>query len=301
MNINIISYTSIGIDFGMSGGDRIWIEFARHWAKNGHTINVYLHDGAYQDKKNELNNVNYRYLKIHPIIKKSFFLSYLVRTIKGIILWRRLAKSLSEDSIIYSASDFWPDTLPAYIAKKYSSVFWIAGFYLFMPQPFSKDSPYKGFVRVTKGLFYWLSQLLSFRIVNKLADSIFVTSEPDVSKFRAREQDNAVVVIRGGVDTKLPNQVPVPEKKNYEAVFIGRFHPQKGILELIDIWRFVVINEPKYKLAVIGKGDLEDKLIKKIKKFGLEKNVEVLGFQDGIEKIKIFKSSRVSGQKSEAE
>ena len=293
MNINIISYTSIGVDAGMSGGDRIWIEFARHWAENGHTINVYLDDGAYKDKKNELKNVNYHYIKIHPVFKKSFFLSYLARTIKGVFEWRRLANSLAKDSIVYSASDFWPDTLPAFTAKKNSSVFWTAGFYLFMPQPFSNNSPYKGFTRVTKGLFYWLSQLLSYRLVNKSADSIFVTSQPDVDKFRVREKDNAVVVIRGGVDTKLPNQVPMPQNKSYEAVFIGRFHPQKGILELIDIWRYVVNKEPEYKLAVIGKGDLEDKLIAKIKKLGLEQNIEILGFKDGIEKINIFKSSSV--------
>lgn len=293
MKLNIISYTTIGK--GMSGGDRIWIEFARNWARKGHQINVYVYEDGYNIcQSNKLENVNYQVLRVHPLVKKSFLLLYLVRTWKGINIWRKLSKNLSENDIIYSASDFWPDTLPAYFAKK-SGCFWIAGFYLFMPSPLSKQSPYRRFSRLSKGLFYWLGQLLSYRLVNKYADSVFVTSQPDIAKFEEsnKRTKDAIVVIRGGVDTKLPKQVAEPKNKAYEAVFIGRFHPQKGVLQLIDIWQLVIEQKPDFRLVIIGEGPLRDQLLDKIERYSLEKNIKLYGFTDGLEKIRIFKNSKV--------
>ncbi len=293
MNINIISYTTIGS--GMSGGDRIWIEFARKWAKEGHKINVFVYEDGYKIcQKNDLQNVNYEVLKVSSFIKRSFFLLYFARAIKGIFKWRKIAKNLASDDIIYSASDFWPDALPAYFAKKNSNAFWIAGFYLFIPHPFSKQSPYRGFDRMAKGFFYWLSQRLSYRLIDKRADSIFVTSEPDVNKFSfKRRNKDAHVVIRGGVDTKLALKVPEPANKKYEAVFIGRFHPQKGVLQLIDIWRHVIDKQTDYKLAIIGEGSLKREIVAKINEYSLDNNIELYDFTDGLEKNRIFKQSKV--------
>ncbi len=293
MSLNIISYSTIGS--GMSGGDRIWIEFARKWAQAGEKVNVYVYEDGYNMcKQNNLSNVNYEVLKVRSFLKKSFFLLYITRAILGTFKWRKIARKLDSDDVIYSASDFWPDTLPAYAAKKKSKAFWIAGFYLFMPFPLSKDSPYRGLQRITKGIFYWLSQRLSYRLVNKTADSIFVTSEPDVHKFSHKKRSkDAHVVIRGGVDTKISQKVPEPRKKKYEAVFIGRFHPQKGVLQLIDIWGHVLKKKPDYKLAIIGEGSLKEKLVNKIKERSLEKNIDLYGFTDGEEKIRIFKDSKV--------
>ena len=68
------------------------------------------------------------------------------------------------------------------------------------------------------------------------------------------------------MDLKKTDQVSGPKSKKYDAVFIGRFHPQKGVLELIDIWKRVVNKKPQAKLAMIGDGPLMKKVQLKIKK-----------------------------------
>lgn len=293
MRFNIISYSTIGS--GMSGGDRIWIEFARQWLQSGNEVKVYVYEDGYDIcRQNQLTGVSYDVLSVNPFFKKSFFLLYLARTFLGMSKWRKIAKGLTAQDIVYSASDFWPDTLPAYLAKKNSKAFWVAGFYLFMPFPLSKKSPYRGLQRLTKGIFYWLSQRLSYRLVNNNADSIFVTSDPDVQKFSFKKRSkNAHVVIRGGVDTKIAQKVPDRQNKKYQAVFIGRFHPQKGVLQLVDIWRYVIDKNPNYKLAIMGEGSLKENLERKIKLHSLEKNIELYGFTDGEKKIRIFKDSKI--------
>ena len=76
-------------------------------------------------------------------------------------------------------------------------------------------------------------------------------------------------------------------------VFIGRLHPQKGPLELMDIWKLLTAKKPDARLAMIGSGPLEAQCRAKAKQLGLASQVEFFGFRDGIEKYKIVKASRV--------
>ncbi|HBE01670.1 MAG TPA: hypothetical protein DC049_04250, partial [Spirochaetia bacterium] len=79
----------------------------------------------------------------------------------------------------------------------------------------------------------------------------------------------------------------------YDAVFIGRFHAQKGAVELIDIWKKVCARKNGSRLAMIGAGPLETVIRKKIGEYNLEKNISFFGFLDGIPKLEVFKKSRM--------
>jgi glycosyltransferase involved in cell wall biosynthesis len=132
-------------------------------------------------------------------------------------------------------------------------------------------------------------------LTKSFANLIFVTNDIDRKRFLNKRGlgSDRVIVVRGGVDLKLLRDVPQPSVRTYDAVFAGRLHPQKGVLELIDIWRLVCRKFPDARLALIGNGDLEDKLHKRILSYGLDKSVEMLGFVDGRRKIRIFKQSKI--------
>jgi glycosyltransferase involved in cell wall biosynthesis len=91
----------------------------------------------------------------------------------------------------------------------------------------------------------------------------------------------------------MSKEVPGSPVKKYEAVFIGRLHPQKGVLELIEIWKLVCRRSPSARLAIIGNGELEDEVRALINRNGLSRNITMLGFMDGHEKIRVFKESRI--------
>jgi glycosyltransferase involved in cell wall biosynthesis len=241
----------------------------------------------------------------------------------GIKALKTFEQQLKDVDVIYSASDFYPDFYPAYLMKQRNpKIVWIAGYYLFAPALWSKDTPYTG-MQWLRGLVYWLMQRPSYYLVNKYADKVFVTSEPDVKRFitskRSREQ---IIVVQGGVDVTASEEylgqgssfakatadrsgVRVPPsprlrrtgegsgEKKYDACFIGRFHYQKGVLLLIDIWKKVCEKRPEAKLAMIGNGPLEAEAHEKIKSLGLERNIELLGFMDGDKKFEVFKQSKV--------
>ncbi|MEM3549402.1 MAG: glycosyltransferase family 4 protein [Thermofilum sp.] len=281
-------------DDTLSGGDRIFIECAKRWAERGHNVQVITCEEGYRMcKKHGLKTVDY-ILLLPDLRRMNLYLLYILRLIKGCVLALRASLNVG-NTVIYSSSDFWPDSIPAWFLKmRFKKTRWIAGFYLFAPSPFSKESPYKG-KRLLRGLLYYLSQIPVYWLIKKYADMVWVTNELDRWRFidNKRLTSDRVIAVRGGVDTKTPALIPEPEKKEFDAVFIGRFHPQKGVLELIDIWRYVCERKKDAKLAMIGVGELEGEVKAKIKKYGLENSVVLFGFKDGIEKLKIFKDSKV--------
>ena len=292
----------------MSGGDRIFIECVKRWAKNGHKINIFISEQGRRMFHRYLSavNINYIVTDSSPKLSKLGFRHvvfsiplFIIRTIKGCI---SVVKLQTQDdnrlNIVYSASVFWPDVIPGLLlSRKIKGSKWIVGFYLFAP------SLLEGFSRTRKKLFklptlrdfaFYLNQLPVYWLVKKFADVVFVTNEMDRLKFMDENfSPNRVIAVRGGVDVKASQLVPEPDRKIYDAVFIGRFHPQKGVLELVDIWKYVCVVKKDAKLAMIGNGSLEEDVKLKIRKYGLENNIILFGFKDGIEKIKIFKSSKI--------
>lgn len=305
ISFNIIANAVVGHK-GLSGGDNIFINFAKQLKKRAIKVNIFTWKHGYlMCKRNGLTkkDVNFFLSSAGKFEKWPFSLLYLLRTILGI--WEvkkaiKMNQSENGEVIIYSASDFWPDSLPAFFFKKWlPQAKWVAGFYLFAPKPWQKESPYKG-KSWFRGFIYWLFQLPIYWLVKNYADMVFVTSEPDVEKFVTKKRSkDKIVVIRGGVDIKPSEEylssgrvLPLGKRK-YDACFIGRFHPQKGVIELIDIWKLVCQRIPKAKLVMIGDGPLEKEVREKIQKLNLWKNVELVGFKDGEEKYEIFKQSKI--------
>ena len=284
----------------LSGSDRIFIEFARQWVQRGLAINIYVWEEGMEMCRNlyGLKGVNFHLWPAKIVQKHEFIVGYFYRILSGFI--NALKLKINQGDIVYSASDFWQDSIPAIILKlRNKNVKWIAGFYLFAPKPWQEDSPYKRKRWVT-GLFYWLTQLPVYWFIRRYADMIFVTSEPDIKKFVTKKKNkDRVLVIRGGVDIKpsveylkLESVVPRDERK-YDACFVGRFHPQKGVLELIDIWKLVCDKRPRAKLAMIGNGVLETAVKNKVAELRLSSNIDLMGFKDGEEKYAIFKQSKI--------
>lgn len=66
---------------------------------------------------------------------------------------------------------------------------------------------------------------------------------------------------------------------------IGRFTNDKQQILLLDIWREVSKKHPKWELLLVGKGELEQQLLTKIHKYGLEKTVKIVKPTKNIESL----------------
>jgi glycosyltransferase involved in cell wall biosynthesis len=83
----------------------------------------------------------------------------------------------------------------------------------------------------------------------------------------------------------------------YDAVFFSRFVPEKGVFDLLEIWKIVTQKFSNAKLAVAG--IIEDvKVLEDFKKlihrYGLARNVVFLGQKDHDSIIDLVKSSKIA-------
>jgi glycosyltransferase involved in cell wall biosynthesis len=68
----------------------------------------------------------------------------------------------------------------------------------------------------------------------------------------------------------------------------GRLSPQKGFDKLLEAF-YILRKSKEAKLAILGRGELEQTLALRIKQLGLEKDIKLFGFQ--INHLKFFKNS----------
>lgn len=298
MKPNYHIFANAALGKGLSGGDRIFIELAKR-LRQTNPVTIYVWKEGYEICKSQslTEGIEFKILNVAPWCKLGFFICYLARIIKAV--WNSLFVKLDKDNIIYSASEFWMDSLPAIVLKiRYPKIKWIAAWFQTAPNPvigFAEGSREKTY-RLS-ALYYWLMQLPIKPLVSRYADLVLVNNEEEKKQFLHLDKKNKIFVLLGAVNLdevssyiKKMNKLP----KIYDAVFQGRFHPQKGVVELIEIWQMVTKQLPNAKLAMIGDGPLIDEVREKIKEQGLERNVYLFGYVfDGTEKYRIFGQSKL--------
>ena len=286
----------------MSGGERIAIELSTNWTDSGEAL-VTVHGSNLTEGlwRRYLGKAPVTFLRVSRLEKnENLLVSYIKRVIQGVLHALRFRMPDMGTNLLYTASDFWPDALPglAMFLRNRENCRWVAGFYLFAPNPlkgFKEKGPWH--LPSIRNLLYWASQMPIYYLVKWFADAVFVTSEPDVERFVTRRRPpEKVIVVRGGVDishSETQDVALAPGERSYDAVFVGRFHPQKGVVELIDIWKMVCERIPGARLALIGIGPLEEQVRRKISESGLERQIDLLGFLDGVPKHEVFRNSRL--------
>lgn len=304
----IVFIANLDTGQGMSGGSRIYFELLKKIPEN---MEIFLFGSRGTIKRLQQESIkNITFIEVdyddNPNLYavQGVFRHFLRRLVKGMLAIKRNADIIKQADYIYSVSDFYPDFFPAFYVKlKNKKIKWIAGYYLFAPAPFAEDSPYKG-RNWLRGFLYWVMQRPTYFIAKYWADFVLVTSEPDIKRFITEKRDTRkIIVVQGGVDIaesekylRSGNVVPV-ERRKYDACFVGRFHYQKGVVELVDIWKKVCEKRKEARLAMIGNGSFdnptENAVKEKIKKYGLENNIDLLGFRDGQDKYEIFKQSKI--------
>lgn len=298
--IYIIANSVVSSEKLSSGGDRIFIEISKRLGSNWNLTIVTPEIGSKLCIK---HGINAKYLLIPCTYSwdnsHSGSLGLAKVFIKRIIKAYTTVSSIRGRAIIHSSSDLLSDTIPALMIKlKNRSCKWIAGLYLVAPEPWKGyKKGYTGGISLPSlgGILYYFSQKSSILLMRKYADSILVLNNLDKNALvKQHFNPDKILVISGGVDLQEFNNVQDQEKK-YDASFVGRFHEQKGIGDLIKIWKQVTSIRRDAKLVIIGSGDqkIEKEIRRQIITEGLQHNIVLPGFLDGDEKIKALKSSRI--------
>lgn len=200
---------------------------------------------------------------------------------------------------IYAPSDFLVDLIPALLAKlRNPAAKLTVCVFLIAPNPFrGYENVFRPRWRVPtiRGLLYWSTQMLAVGLTRLFKGRMLVLNSLDRDTLLARGVDPAAVsVVTMGVDmTEFESVQVTPDTPHYDGIFLGRLHPQKGLLDLVKIWRKVCDAKPQARLAIIGGGSDSwfARLKSDIDAAGLAANVDLLGFRQGAEKVRLLKNA----------
>jgi glycosyltransferase involved in cell wall biosynthesis len=270
----------------LSGGDKIFIELAKQWEK--HKVSILTsRSGA---KLCEQEKVKAQFLTLPQFGTSGVAgpISYFLNTALASLAVPKNCKS----NVLYSTSDYLFDVVPALrLRRQLRDAKWVAKIYHLIP-PLNQ--------RKGKWLVNWLAvynQRLSHWLIQRQADAVFV----DNALLRQElitlgMNESKVFVSSGGVNISIIDSVPESLDK-YDAIFVARLHPSKGIFDLPIIWKRVTGFKPQARLAIIGWGSsrIQAELQKAVSAQGLAENIDILGYVDDTQRVySLIKSSRLA-------
>jgi len=144
-------------------------------------------------------------------------------------------------------------------------------------------------------LFKLLDYLASIQQL-KIVDIVFTGTDFGSDQLRKLGRKKPIIITGIGIDLEeFKDEPPTENEKAWDALFVGRMAPEKGIYDLLFIWRSVVDEIPEAKLAVVGKRvqPYYDKWVDKLREMKLQRNMFHLGELERKELIKTFYSSKI--------
>lgn len=143
---------------------------------------------------------------------------------------------------------------------------------------FLKIPASKGFKTITWEHFnvnvnWHLFHPLSRKIAAKYSNLVITLTNQDAENYRKRFGAKNTMCIPNPVTIRVNTKAPLTEKN---VLAVGRYSTQKGFDLLLDAWNLVQNKENGWKLTVIGSGEMEAILRKKIENYHLSKSVNLI-------------------------
>ncbi|MDH7477442.1 MAG: glycosyltransferase [Candidatus Bathyarchaeota archaeon] len=149
---------------------------------------------------------------------------------------------------------------------------------------------YSKFVSLIKTFTFYLTLSLL-----KRTKAIIAVSNFTAKALRVHGVSDVKIFVSGNaVDINFISRVaPINAEKIYDGIFVGRIAKEKGVFDLLNVWKRVVEEKNEAKLLIVGSG-LEVSAVKEaIVKLGLEKNVFLMGPCNDRELYGLLKSSKI--------
>jgi glycosyltransferase involved in cell wall biosynthesis len=273
-----------------SGGDRLAVEMARHWPDKGDRPTI-LTSVAGKQQLGRLAAEGFAIEVYRPPwrVASSRMASWSLGALTAPAAARTLVRQIvwqGHQPLVLSSSPFPPD-LAAALAARAAGAAWIQSWQLVMPS--------RGGYRSALSYF---SQQVCLALARRWCRTLVVPTTLMAAEARRRGFRKEQIHVAGyAVDHEevaagLADHTST--EKSFDAVFVGRFHQQKGLSDLLAAWKLVQQSRPAASLAVVGDGDGPEA---EAFKAGLDQfapgTVQRLGVLSGPEKYAAMANARV--------
>ncbi len=265
-------------------------EFLKRFPSNLSYILFDNNPSIYPTYVNRNRLFSYSTLESYTTLRRYVFLFWLfLETITaGVVLYRKANQFIEKNSckLLYVPIGEFPQLyLPAILLKKkYPSIKLVVDILNYqLPDDSPKNYYYRlrqsgaGVVRscITLVMFYIGFELTNTTIRN--VDFIFTVSPQLVREIKKIYRRDTIDFTPSGIDNKFP--LVLSQKKKYVGAYVGRMTVQKGIFDLLLVWKDVVSKKRDAKLALAGTVDKvnTDAIKRMIQQYKLDNSIDFYG------------------------
>jgi glycosyltransferase involved in cell wall biosynthesis len=210
------------------------------------------------------------------------------RMLRAALLLRKM--KFAKDTVIFATSNLLWEVFPLLFVRDKSLVR-IATFHMGYPSPFKgyrgAFTTQKKFPSPRETLAY-LQHKLALPCIKYGSDIIISHRNMSHLLLEYGVAGEKIVGMDVGVDWDVINAAK-PSERKYEACWVGRFNPQKGCDDLLEIWEVVARANRRARLAVMG--NVESQLNPAAEQKKLEANIEFFGPVSETDKYRVMKES----------
>ena len=277
---------------GISGGDVIIMEIARHWRERGLSVDFITTDAG--EKLGRALNIDasFHVSRAHSGTSPA---SYAATA------WHNLVSLPPElirgpvDVIVTSNEQVY-NVIPGYKLWRvhHRRAIWVSILHFVPRQPWIPTMR-----AATKSYVFYLSHVIGVEMIRRWSDSCFAISEPTARDYvqKMHYPRSKVHAIPAGVDVSVAREVLASgQPKEYDGLFLGSLRPAKGIFDLVPIWAEVIKRVPSARLAIAGTGtaDVIRSLRQRIAQAHLKGYINLVGpIYDARLKYELIAKSRV--------
>ena len=265
----------------IGGGEVRFIEIAKRWKAKGIDVQI-LTTEAGKELCEKLG------LKADFHIMSAgvgTFMDYATTFLRS-----RLTSPIRDfEGILYSTTEHFYDCAPAFILRK-TSPLWVAVVHWVAPLT-------RRMIGAVPSLIFYINQRLGLRYIKSRADLVLAVSEVVAKKLRKMGLNKRIKTVACGVDYEKIREISSTSvEKCYDAIYMKRFYPTKGIFDAVEIWHYVVEKKRDAKLLLVGFSPkpILKRVVSLIRERGLEGNITIKGpVYDFEQKILLLRRSRM--------
>ena len=248
----------------VGGGQKNAWEISKIIASYGHGVDIITRNNG---KTNITKSKN---LKVYQL-GKSTKIGDTIAQIK--FCFQAMLFIMKNDYDVVHAHAFWPGftLLATKIFKRIPTVFTVHGT--------SINSNLKGII----------PKIIEAILLTKIPYTYEITVSRDILEIPNVNKN--ISYIPNAVDFKEFEKIRGQKKNKLQILFVGRLHPQKNVLKLIEAFNKVKKEKIYPKLVIAGNGPQKNEIMDKLKKLNLQKDVKILGEIKGTDLINLYKSS----------
>jgi glycosyltransferase involved in cell wall biosynthesis len=298
MNIYHVEFAKTG--YGLTGGEVCMIELIKYFQGQGlDNIMLTTDNGkeTYIKEIPESEHLKYKTIKsFKDELRYGILLSYLIRTIRAVRLVRKL--HLQPDDLVICHSDFFPNSIPAWVVNKNNPHAKSANlFHMKAPGLFrGYEGEFTGRYQIPRLTIinYKLNQWL-YRLLTRRSAVIFTVNLYYEAYLKKKYPHNRIKILESfwGADHDI--QTKRAPSKDFDLIWVGRLHPQKGISDLVLTIKEVTRQKPNLKVLIIGDepGKAKTLFVEQQKKLSVTKNIHMAGFIGGNDKFDYILKSKI--------